>query len=189
MAELADAPDSKSGALTGVWVRLPLLALDDPRGRGYTWGMQTFLPHPNYHVTAQALDMRRLGKQRVETLQILKALHDPTYGWQNHPAVNMWRGHADHLIDYGLVICNEWTGRGYKDTCTDKIAAMRSLFPNHTPHPWWFGHPDFHHSHQGVLYRKDPIHYAKYEPYSDRDYWWPTRMMPFDTAPSECHTS
>ena len=36
--------------------------------------MQTFLPYPDFARSAQALDMRRLGKQRVEVLQILGTL-------------------------------------------------------------------------------------------------------------------
>lgn len=49
--------------------------------------MQTFLPFPSFIESARVLDNKRLCKQRVECLQILKALHDPSYGWQNHPAV------------------------------------------------------------------------------------------------------
>lgn len=36
--------------------------------------MQTFLPFPNFTMTALVLDQKRLGKQRVECLQILKTL-------------------------------------------------------------------------------------------------------------------
>ena len=36
--------------------------------------MQTFLPYSNYPASARVLDNKRLGKQRVEVLQILKAL-------------------------------------------------------------------------------------------------------------------
>lgn len=35
--------------------------------------MQTFLPFPSFRDSAECLDYRRLGKQRVETLQLLKA--------------------------------------------------------------------------------------------------------------------
>ncbi len=35
--------------------------------------MQTFLPFPCFTESAKALDNKRLGKQRVETLQLLKA--------------------------------------------------------------------------------------------------------------------
>ena len=36
--------------------------------------MQTFLPYPSFEQSARVLDNRRLGKQRVECLQILQAL-------------------------------------------------------------------------------------------------------------------
>lgn len=44
--------------------------------------MQTFLPYPNFAASARVLDNRRLGKQRVECVQILKAIQ-PGYatGW------------------------------------------------------------------------------------------------------------
>ena len=54
--------------------------------------MQTFLPYPDFAKSAACLDNKRLNKQIVECYQILRAITDPTYGWQNHPAVNMWRG-------------------------------------------------------------------------------------------------
>ena len=87
--------------------------------------MQTFLPWPDFATSAKALDMRRLGKQRVETLQILKALTDENYGWQHHPATKMWRGYEVGLVNYGVAICAEWITRGYKDTCLEKIEDMR----------------------------------------------------------------
>jgi hypothetical protein len=68
--------------------------------------MQTFLPYANFSRTASVLDMKRLCKQRVETLQVMKALSDPSYGWQNHPAVKMWRGHRGALMMYQEAICN-----------------------------------------------------------------------------------
>ena len=37
--------------------------------------MQTFLPYADFERTAAVLDVRRLGKQRVEVLQICNALH------------------------------------------------------------------------------------------------------------------
>lgn len=36
--------------------------------------MQTFLPYPNFIGSAKVLDSKRLGKQRVENLQIMQAL-------------------------------------------------------------------------------------------------------------------
>jgi hypothetical protein len=42
--------------------------------------MQTFLPYPDFGATAAVLDARRLGKQRVETVQVLRALTVSGYG-------------------------------------------------------------------------------------------------------------
>ena len=36
--------------------------------------MQTFLPHRSFSKSAETLDYRRLGKQRVEAKQILEAI-------------------------------------------------------------------------------------------------------------------
>ena len=63
--------------------------------------MQTFLPVADFAESARLLDSPRLGKQRVETLQILRALELPDYGWANHPAVRMWRGRTPALVAYG----------------------------------------------------------------------------------------
>ena len=50
--------------------------------------MQTLLPTKNFRTAAKLLDYRRLGKQRVEGLQLINSL-SPDYdkkGWLNHPA-------------------------------------------------------------------------------------------------------
>ena len=54
--------------------------------------MQTFLPHKSFKKSFKVLDYRRLGKQRVESHQILNVLLDRTQtkGWRNHPIVRMW---------------------------------------------------------------------------------------------------
>lgn len=138
--------------------------------------MQTFLPYSSYTKSAQVLDMRRLGKQRVETLQILNALTDPGYGWQNHPAVNMWRGYEFELIEYGIAICNEWISRGYKDTCLGKITEKIDNIPEDSvDFPPWIGSMDFHLSHQSNLLRKDPAYYNQYfnNVSDDLEYVWP----------------
>ena len=70
--------------------------------------MQTFLPYAGFADSAAVLDVPRLGKQRVETLQILRALQFPDYGWRNHPAVLMWRGRVPALVSYGLSCVAAW---------------------------------------------------------------------------------
>ena len=143
--------------------------------------MQTFLPCPSFKASAITLDRQRLGKQRVETLQILRALDDPYYGWQNHPATQMWRGYQEALVRYGVAICTEWISRGYKDNCMDQIV----MFSEHhkCEMPWWFGYEDFHRSHRSNLLRKNPEWYSKFfgDP-PDLPYIWPTKDMERELA-------
>lgn len=134
--------------------------------------MQTFLPYPCFKTSAECLDRQRLGKQRVEVLQLLKALRGGS-GWVNHPATKMWRGHEESLIQYGIQICSEWIRRGYKDTCTGKILAFSD--GSEFIHPSWVGSPDFHASHRSNLLRKKFEHYSQFgwtEP-TDLEYVWP----------------
>ena len=130
--------------------------------------MQTFLPYPDYAKTAAILDNRRLGKQRVETLQIMKSLTNKDYGWKNHPAVKMWVGYEKSLLDYQFAICNEWTNnRGFKDTCYNKTLIIFQEFysVNHrfinNSQPLWISNKEFHMSHQSNLIRKDTEFYGK----------------------------
>jgi hypothetical protein len=44
--------------------------------------VQTFLPCADFATSAAALDDRRLGKPRVDPMQVIRALTRPTYGWQ-----------------------------------------------------------------------------------------------------------
>ena len=123
--------------------------------------MQTFLPYPDYAASAKVLDRQRLGKQRVENLQIIKALLDPTYGWQNHPAVNMWRNYEFELVVYGISICKEWISRGYKDTCLDKLMVLADKNPWISIEiPDFIGNEEFHKSHRSNLLRKAPEFYG-----------------------------
>lgn len=67
--------------------------------------MQTFLPYPDFAESAHVLDRSRLGKQRVETIQVQRGLVVPGYGWRHHPAVKMWalpRGSARAVRPGGL---------------------------------------------------------------------------------------
>ncbi len=110
---------------------------------------------PSFEESAKCLDNKRLGKQRVECLQILNILKtgpyqckvckfnwdycECSYGnrridknfiktpWYNHPAVQMWKGYEWALFDYACAICLEWRGRGYKDTIYDKLDLVMTF--------------------------------------------------------------
>jgi hypothetical protein len=139
--------------------------------------MQTFLPYADFAESARVLDRQRLGKQRVETLQIMKALVTGE-GWIHHPATKMWAGHEDALMDYQIAVCAEWVSRGYKDTCLEKTFALyQSRLFEYSGYAPWHGDEAFHLAHQSNLLRKDPEHYGPLFPGvpDDLEYVWPVR--------------
>jgi hypothetical protein len=129
--------------------------------------MQTFLPVADFEQSARLLDSPRLGKQRVETLQVLRALELPDYGWASHPVVTMWRGRTAALVAYGLAMVRVWRERGFADSTETLIAefapdvvgrpqaelAAEGLLPS------WVGDPALHLSHRSNLLAKDPGFY------------------------------
>lgn len=135
--------------------------------------MQTFLPYPDFTQSAKCLDYKRLGKQRVECLQIVNALTYKSTGWVNHPASKMWRGHVNELVDYAIACCKEWLARGYKDSLLSHFLALQS--ESEPVYPSWFGNVTFHDSHKSNLLRKMPIYYAQFNwnVLDDLPYYWP----------------
>lgn len=119
--------------------------------------MQTFLPFPDFINSAYVLDRQRLGKQRVETKQIINALEGNSKGWVNHPAVKMWRGYEPALALYGVVMCAMWAERGYVDNLLPFFAVRLDA---DIVSPPWIGDEEFHRSHQSNLIRKDPKFYG-----------------------------
>jgi hypothetical protein len=151
--------------------------------------VQTFLPYADFERSARALDVKRLGKQRVEVIQIVRALTVPGYAWKTHPAVLMWQGYEEALGRYGLAMCDVWVERGFGDTCaatiTDDLAAygiapIRSeqelreagLLP-----PWAVDGDPVLESHRSALVRKDPETYGPLFPEASPvvPYVWPVR--------------
>lgn len=149
--------------------------------------MQTFLPVADFERSARLLDPARLGKQRVETLQVLRALELPDYGWAAHPVVRMWRGRTAALVAYGLATVRVWAEVGRADTTGPQIAefapevvgapqeelARAGLLPS------WLGDEALHRSHRSNLLAKDPAYYVPLftpvfgpEP-DDLPYVWP----------------
>lgn len=154
--------------------------------------MQTFLPYPDFDATARVLDQRRLGKQRVEAIQVLRALTVPGYGWRHHPAATMWAGYEEALVRYALAVCEVWCAVGHADTCAATLRADLATGTGLTvvrsqadldaegELPPWLGEPDFHRSHRAALVRKDPDHYRPYFPDvpDDLPYVWPESDRP-----------
>lgn len=138
--------------------------------------MQTFLPFSDFEQSALVLDYRRLGKQRVEAMQLLDVLLErPTKtgkirtGWRNHPAAKMWRGYTTALQHYHNVVIQEWMERGYKNNMQLEVIDTPIIMPR------WMGDPAFHASHRGNLLRKDFEFYSQWgwTESIDLDYVWP----------------
>lgn len=144
--------------------------------------MQTFLPFADPAASAEALDDRRLNKQRSDIIQLLKKL-DPTADFgdepafpedpaekieepkvgrkEEHPLVKMWRGNEGYLIaNYATAVIIEWMSRGNPDNLLQKIRAYMERFPEESfQAPEWLGDEEFHQSHKAYLSRLAPLHY------------------------------
>ena len=119
--------------------------------------MQTFLPYESFTKSAQVLDWRRLGKQRVEGMQIIKAIENPKpQGWKNHPIVKMWTPYVPALKQYTNIIITEWIGRGYNNN-------MEFYDIDNVEYPDWLGDERFHASHRANLLRKDFDWYSQFK--------------------------
>jgi hypothetical protein len=141
--------------------------------------VNTFLPWPDMKRTAKSLDNKRLGKQRVEALQILRANLGLTKGWVNHPAAVMWRGHEGYLYQYTNAMCMEWRARGYQDNVQERLQELYKEYDiEGWDPPWWWGNDEFHISHRSNLKRKDPVWY-RFRVRTDLPYKWPTPSRSF----------
>lgn len=103
--------------------------------------MQTFLPYPDFEQSAKCLDNRRLGKQRVEVLQLLIALtsgpiqyFDPIranwFGY-NGEYSDPSRDHGDNYFHWTMSRATPWYNhpaakmwRGYEQALTDYGLAI-----------------------------------------------------------------
>jgi hypothetical protein len=149
--------------------------------------MQTFLPVADFEESARLLDSPRLGKQRVETLQVLRALELPDYGWTSHPVVRMWRGRTPALVAYGLATVRVWRERGFADTthtliaefAPDVVGVPQEELARAGMLPSWIGDEAVHLSHRSNLLAKEPDFYRPlFQPLfgaepEDLPYVWP----------------
>lgn len=142
----------------------------------------TFRPYADHARSARVLDDKRLGKQRVEAMQIMSAmmakLTGETGGWTNHPIVNMWAGldnpYIDHacgqlhlrdLLDYYYACRDEWRSRGFKHQMDYKILPFSMIIqftgPWQADHqlPWTSADEK---RHKQILLRKDPDWYGQF---------------------------
>ena len=126
--------------------------------------MQIFLPYPDMRKSLQVLDNKRLGKQRVETYQIISAITGrpkldgtPYKGWLNHPCTIMWKDYLPALKMYLNYSIAEWIVRGFNNTMN-----FEQYIEEQVVLPKWFGDSKFHDSHKSNLLKKDPLFYSQY---------------------------
>jgi hypothetical protein len=105
----------------------------------------------------------------VEARQIYNAIRNKG-GWSNHPAIRMWAGYENALLEYSNVIIEEWIRRGFKNTMAlvDICGEVKN--------PPWLGDEVFHSAHRSNLLRKDFNYYSKFNWHEPLDlpYIWPT---------------
>lgn len=129
--------------------------------------MQTFLPSQDFAECARVLDNRRLNKQITECKQIVATIFGGSSGWENHPAITMWRGYPLTLAGYGQSCYQEWMrrfdagDRGGKRE--HKAGEWLREYPAITPLrlPKWFT-PDVCSSYRALLLSKDPEWYGRF---------------------------
>jgi hypothetical protein len=123
--------------------------------------MQTFLPFPCPVASAEVLDRKRLGKQRVEAIQIARSLLGLSAGWLNHPVVKAWRGYESYLVlEYLPAMMEEWTNRGYVNAkCQAHFERLSLDVDQSRVKPPWITE-SFCADHRAKLIAKEPDHYA-----------------------------
>lgn len=130
----------------------------------YLRAMQIFLPYSDFNKSLQSLDTKRLGKQRVETYQIISAITSrpkldgkPYKGWLNHPCTVMWKNYVPALKLYMNIAITEWISRGFKNTMNfEKVTEEEIKIPP------FIGNEKFHASHRANLLKKAPEFYSRY---------------------------
>jgi len=162
--------------------------------------MQTFLPNPDFKLSMSFLDNKRLGKQRVEAFQLLRAL-DNDWAWgvdtkseaylrklegssvtDPHKAAKRlkkaWSKHPAAKMWFGL---EHMLGIYYNVAIDEWISRgfknsmiKYPVVPEITCIPW-LGREDFHASHRSNLLRKDPEWYSQFSwtELDNLEYIWP----------------
>jgi len=133
--------------------------------------MMTFLPYPNYIRSVQSLDYKRLGKQKLECMQIINILEGKPSRYKNHPAIKMWVGYTNSLKYYCNCCIDEWIRRGFKNT------MVKYDVDHQNEDPWWIGDENFHRAMRARLIEKNEEYYLPKFPkdkgFNNGKYFWP----------------
>lgn len=161
--------------------------------------LETFLPDPNFAISAHVLDNQTLWRQRSNAFKVLQTLTSTstTMTYRHHPVMEMWRGAEYTLAMYGMAVCHEYRSRGHADDMTERFTAflhdalLSGALPiqEHSGVPWWLGNAAFHDSEKAVLISQDRQHYGWLWPSLDMKFWrdapriWPAWKPPVRRGP------
>ncbi|MEN3047718.1 MAG: pyrimidine dimer DNA glycosylase/endonuclease V [Candidatus Caldarchaeales archaeon] len=132
--------------------------------------MQVFRPYVDWRRSAEVLDDRRLGKQRVECKQVLNAIlrklgliEDGRRGWLNHPIVLLYfndgKPYVSDLVGFFRACVEEWRRRGYSSSIgLDDIAPLLARIETTEGTPVTRVHEI---EYRRILLMKDPEHYVR----------------------------
>ncbi len=86
----------------------------------------TLVPRISFEETAASLPDKDLKLMRVVSLRVLRILtcgHDIGITRTGRRSVNLWQGHTQALIRYGMAIARELVRRGYRDTSMEEFRS------------------------------------------------------------------
>jgi hypothetical protein len=142
--------------------------------------MYTFLPYPDFHQSALALEPRRLSRQRVEALYIYDTMTRSTRllptgkRFRGMNTLRMWWGYDNALAMYIEKIIEVWKMRGNENLIRSPMYQLDCRMPP------WLGDYTFHSAQRSYLLRKDPDWYSQWgwkEP-DNLPYIWPHSDIP-----------
>lgn len=122
------------------------------------------MPFADFEKTFYILDYKRLGKQRQETLQILKAMLGIVKHYKSQSAARAWKGCERGLCEYGIKCCNMWRRRGYQDNTQ---VIFEEILKEHLKdrsivYPRWIGYEPFHSNQRAILLGKNYLWYNSF---------------------------
>ena len=86
----------------------------------------TLMAYSTFEENAKVLSDKELKLMRVVSLRVLRVLtsdQDFNLSRAKRKAVNLWNGHTQALVRYGMSIARELVNRGYKDTSMEEFRS------------------------------------------------------------------
>lgn len=132
--------------------------------------MQVFMPYSDFCQSLMVLDRQRLGKQRVESWQIIDTVTHSKKAWSNHPAVLMWKDYIPALKVYYNMNLMVWEIKGYNNIKLKPFTDVLDFV-----YPDWLGDDRIHQGYRSQLLAKNYDHYCQFgwtEKAGEYQYYW-----------------